>query len=66
MLRGKIEGLQVEASIGHGMLSFLDAFPSYHQIMHLLDAKKTTFIIPHGLYCYNVMPFGLNNAGATY
>ena len=57
----------VDASTGHGMLSFLDAFSGYHQIpMHPLDAEKTYFITPHGLYCYNVMPFGLKNAGATY
>ena len=34
--------------------------------MHPPDAEKTTFITPHGLYCYNVMPFGLKNAGVTY
>ena len=57
----------VDASVGHGMLSFLDAFLGYHQIpMHPLDAEKTSFITPHGLYYYNVMPFGLKNAGATY
>ena len=57
----------VDASAGHGMLSFLDAFLGYHQIpMHPLDAEKTAFIIPHGPFCYNVMPFGLKNAGATY
>ena len=57
----------VEASAGHGMLSFLDAFLGYHQIpMHPPDAEKTSFITPHGLYCYNVMPFGLKNVGATY
>ena len=31
----------VDASVGHGMLSFLNAFSGYHQIpMHLSDAKK--------------------------
>ena len=34
--------------------------------MHPPDAKKTAFIIPHRLYCYNVLLFGLKNAGATY
>ena len=50
----------VDASAGHGMLSFLDAFSGYHQIpMYPPDAEKTSFITPHGLYCYNVMPFGV-------
>ena len=57
----------MDASAGHGMLSFLDALSGYHQIpMHPPDAEKISFITPHGLYCYNVMPFGLKNAGATY
>ena len=57
----------VDASAGHGMLSFLYAFSGYHQIpMHPPDEEKTSFITPHGLYCYNVMPFGLKNVGATY
>ena len=38
----------VDASTGHGMLSFLDAFSGYHQIpMYLPDAEKTAFITPH-------------------
>ena len=57
----------VDASVGHGMLSLLDAFSGYHQIpMYLPNAEKTAFINPRGLFCYNVMPFGLKNVGATF
>ena len=57
----------VNASAGHGMLSFLDAFSGYHQIpMHSPNTEKTSFITPHGLYCYNVMPFSFKTVGATY
>ena len=57
----------VDATAGHGIFSLLDAFSMYHRIpMHLPDSEKTTFITPHGLYCYNVMPFGLKTTRATY
>ena len=57
----------VDSAARHGILSFLDVFSRYHHIlMHPPDVEKTTFITPHGLYCYNVMPFGLKNAGSTY
>ena len=57
----------VDVAVGHEILSFLDVFSGYHQIpMHPPKSKKTTFNTPHGLYCYNVMPFGLKNVGATY
>ena len=57
----------VDSSAGHGMFSSLDSFSGYHQIpMHPPDVEKKTFIKPHGLYCYNVMAFGLKNVGATY
>ena len=57
----------VDAAAGHKIILFLDAFSGYHQIlMHPPDAEKTTFIIPHELYCYDVMPFGLKNVGETY
>ena len=57
----------VDATAGHETLSFLEAFSGYHQIpIHQPNTEKTTFITPHGLYCYNVMPFGLKNVGATY
>ena len=57
----------VDASAGHHVLSFMDAFSGYNQIMmDPSDQKKTAFITEEGLYCYKVMPFGLKNAGATY
>ena len=34
--------------------------------MYPPDAEKTSFITLHGLYCYDVMPFGLKNVRATY
>ena len=37
----------VDASVGHGMLSFLDAFSGYHQIpMHPLDADENILYHP--------------------
>jgi hypothetical protein len=30
------------------------------------DKEKTAFIMPYGVFCYQVMPFGLKNVGATY
>ena len=57
----------VDAAVGHRILSFLDAFSRYHKIpMHLPDVEKVTFIASHRLFYYNVMPFGLKNARATY
>ena len=38
----------IDASSGHGMLSFLDALSGYHKIlMPLPDVDKTTFIAQH-------------------
>ena len=57
----------VDASVGHGMLSFLDEFSGYHHIsMYPPDVEKMSFITPHELFYYNVMPFGLKNVGVTY
>ncbi|CAL9020964.1 unnamed protein product, partial [Prunus brigantina] len=57
----------VDAMAGHKLLSFMDAYSGYNQIfMDPADRYHTTFITDKGLYCYNVMPFGLKNAGATY
>jgi hypothetical protein len=57
----------VDATSGHQKISFLDAFQGYHQIaLSPVDQEKTTFITPRGIFCYQVMPFGLKNARSTY
>ncbi|KAK0592370.1 hypothetical protein LWI29_017990 [Acer saccharum] len=57
----------VDATAGHEMLSFMDAYSGYNQIkMHKPDEEKTAFTTDQGLYYYTVMLFGLKNAGATY
>ncbi|KAI5342892.1 hypothetical protein L3X38_010768 [Prunus dulcis] len=57
----------VDATAGHALLSFMDAYSGYNQIfMHPEDQAHTSFITDRGLYCYKVMPFGLKNARATY
>ena len=57
----------VDSTVGNPMLSFIDGFSGYNQIlMALEDMEKTSFITEWGTYCYRVMPFGFKNAGATY
>ena len=57
----------VDSTAGHSMLSFIDGFFAYNQVMMALDdMEKTSFITEWGTYCYRVMPFGLKNARATY
>ena len=57
----------IDATAGHELLSFMDAFSCYNQInMDPNDQEKTSFVTGQGIYCYRVMPFGLKNAGATY
>ena len=59
--------LIVDATAGHELLSFMDAFFGYNQSsMDPDDQEKTSFVKAQGTYCYRVMPFGLKNAGATY
>ncbi|PKA63328.1 RNA-directed DNA polymerase like [Apostasia shenzhenica] len=57
----------VDRTFGYEVMSFLDAFSGYHQSwMAKKDEEKTAFITDYGTYCYNIMSFGLKNAGATY
>ncbi|KAK0570714.1 hypothetical protein LWI29_005357 [Acer saccharum] len=57
----------VDATAGHELLSFMDAYSGFNQIlMHPDDQEKTAFVTERGIFCYKVMSFGLKNAGATY
>ncbi|KAB2626974.1 hypothetical protein D8674_020592 [Pyrus ussuriensis x Pyrus communis] len=57
----------VDSTTGCELLSFMDAYSGYNQIlMNPSDQEHTAFTTDRGLYCYKVMPFGLKNAGATY
>ena len=59
--------LIVDATSGHELLSFMEAFSGYNHIsMDPDDQEKTSFVTAQGTYCYRVMPFELKNAGATY
>jgi hypothetical protein len=57
----------IDSTAGCARLFFLDAYSRYNQIKQKKeDKEKTTFITLYGVFCYQVMPFGLKNAGATY
>ncbi|KAL0345773.1 UNVERIFIED_CONTAM: Retrovirus-related Pol polyprotein from transposon gypsy [Sesamum radiatum] len=59
--------LLVDSTAECALFSMMDAYQGYHQIfMAEEDRDKTSFVTEKGVYCYNVMPFGLKNAGATY
>ena len=49
----------VDSTVGHKLLTFMDAFSGYNQIkMVEEDQEKTSFITSQGLYCYKVCPSG--------
>jgi hypothetical protein len=49
------------------LLSFLDAYSSYHQIILATDdEEKTSFIMSFGIFCYTKMAFELKNGRAIY
>ena len=59
--------LIVDATAGHELLIFMDAFFGYNQIsMDPEDQEKTSFVTAQGTYYYQVMLFGLKNVGTTY
>jgi hypothetical protein len=57
----------VDSTMSCELLSFLDAYSSYHQIsLAIDDEEKTAFITPFRIFCYTKIAFGLKNGGATY
>jgi hypothetical protein len=57
----------IDSTAGCERLSFLDAYSGYNQIrLKVEDEVNTAFITPYGVFCYQTMPFGLKNVGATY
>ena len=57
----------VDLIAGHEILSLMDGFSGYNQIRIVEeDQHKTSFTTPWGTFWYNMMPFGLKNARATY
>lgn len=57
----------IDSMTRHKVFSFVDGSLGYSHIkMAPEDAVHTAFTIPKGVFCYKVMPFGLQNARATY
>jgi len=57
----------IDSASGFRTLSFMDAYSGYNQIMmDPLDTLKTAFMTNNKNYHYEVMSFGLRNAGATF
>ena len=64
-----IADMLIDTAAGNELLSFVDGFSGYNQILIAEeDIHKTAFRCPSsiGVFEWLVMPFGLRNAGATY
>ena len=57
----------IEKMDGVKFWSTMDAASAYWAVqLKEADKEKTAFSVPRGKYEFNVMLFGLSNAGATY
>jgi hypothetical protein len=57
----------MDAMVGCGLLSFLDCYSGYHQILlKVKDQIKTSFITPFSTFCFTTLSFRLKSVGAMY
>lgn len=57
----------INATAEHKLLSFMDAYLRYNQIlMYIINQEKTFFVTERGIYYYKIILFGLKNARAIY
>ena len=57
----------IDATSGHLLLSFMDAFFGYNQLKkNPKDIPKIAFITHRAVYAHKMMSFSLINVGATY
>ena len=57
----------IQKVTGFDMMSMLDVFSSYNQVVIRKEEKhKTNFTTPWGTFKYLRIPFGLLNAGANF
>ena len=64
-----ITNILVDSIANNELLSFMDDFSRYNQILIVVDdISKTAFRCPGslGTFKWLVMPFSLKNSGATY
>ena len=64
-----IANMLIDSTANNKLLSFMDGFSRYNQILiNVDDISKTAFRYPGslGMFEWLVTPFGLKNAGATY
>ena len=52
---------------GNTIFSKFDLKSGFYQIgIEAKDRFKTAFVVPHGLYPWKVLPFGINNAPSEF
>ena len=57
----------VDATSGHQLLSFMDAYSGYNQVQVALeDQLKMAFAKPFEIFAFKIMSFGLTNAPVTF